>query len=321
MNNNIPKISVVMSVYNGEQYLREAIDSILNQSFTEFEFIIINDGSTDNSLQIIESYKDERIVLINQSNTGLAKALNIGIEKSRSNFIARMDADDISLPDRLQKQYDFLEQHHECVAVGGNAEVIDRDGNYVFTSNQVLNWEEIKNNLPVDPSFHSSTMYRKTAFDKVGGYPEIYGIEDSVFFNKLAKVGELRNLPDVLIKYRLCPTAVTMKSSKKDSKIIQKIINDAINNVITKEQINTLKEIALNKDLNYKTAIYHLHLAKKYLWNNYQPRLVRQNLIKSFKLNPISIIWMIYYILSFLPEKSILFLYKKVKRYNIGSFF
>ena len=213
-----------------------------------FELIIVNDGSTDKSLEIIESYRDERIVLINQENTGLAKALNSGINQAKSDYIARMDADDISMPDRLQLQYDFLEKHPECVAVGSNAEIIDKDGNYVYTSNQALSWEEIKNNLPSMPFFHSSTMYRKAAFEKVGGYPEIYRIEDIVYFNKLAKIGELCNLPDVLIKYRLCPTAVTAKSSKKDYKIIENIIIlDAVNDKITNEQINFLKLLLLIK--------------------------------------------------------------------------
>lgn len=312
MNDNIPKISVVMSVYNAEQYLGEATDSILNQTFKNFEFIIVNDGSTDSSLDIIKSYNDARIVVIDQKNTGLAKALNNGIKIAKGKYIARMDADDISMPDRLQLQYDFLEKHPECVAVGSNAEIIDKDGNYVYTSNQALCWEEIKNNLPSTPFIHSSTMYRKTDFDKVGGYPEIYRIEDVVFFNKLAKIGELRNVPDILIKYRLCPTAVTTKSSGKDSKIIENIILDAINDKITEEQKNILKSMAMNRDLKYKTAIYHLHIAKKYLWNNYQPKLARKNLIKSLKIkfNKLSVF---YYFVSLLPGNTINKLYKKLK--------
>jgi len=159
-------------------------------------------------------------------------------------------------------------------------------------------------------------MYRKAAFEKVGGYPEIYRIEDIVYFNKLAKIGELCNLPDVLIKYRLCPTAVTAKSSKKDYKIIENIIIlDAVNDKIIEEQKNILKSITMNRDSNYKTAIYYLHLAKKYLWNNYQPKLSRENLIKSLKIKfnkePI-----FYYFVSFLPERLIQKLYRKLKVTN-----
>jgi len=307
-----PKISVIMSVYNGEKYLREAINSILNQTFKNFEFIIVNDGSTDSSLDIIKSYNDARIVVIDQKNTGQGIGRNIAIKHSNGEYIAILDADDISMPDRLQLQYDFLEKHPECVAVGSNAEIIDKDSNYVYTSNQALSWEEIKNNLPSMPFIHSSTMYRKTAFDKVGGYPDMRSAEDAFLFNKFAKIGELRNLPDVLIKYRICPTAVTTKSSGKDSKIIENIILDAINDKITEEQKNILKSMAMNRDLKYKTAIYHLHIAKKYLWNNYQPKLARKNLIKSLKIkfNKLSIF---YYFVSFLPGNTINKLYKKLK--------
>ena len=107
---NTPMISVVMPVYNAEKYLDEAIKSILVQTCKDFEFIIINDGSNDKSLEIIEKYniQDERIVLINRENRGLIASLNEGIEKTKGRYIARMDADDISLPDRFEKQIEFL---------------------------------------------------------------------------------------------------------------------------------------------------------------------------------------------------------------------
>ena len=108
MNSKKPLISVIMSVYNGENYLNEAIESILNQTYANLEFIIINDGSTDKSLDIINSYTDKRIILINQQNKGLTKSLNIGIEQSNGEYIARQDADDISLPTRFDDFINFL---------------------------------------------------------------------------------------------------------------------------------------------------------------------------------------------------------------------
>lgn len=119
-----PQISVIMSVYNGEKYLREAIDSILNQTFTHFEFIIVNDGSTDKSLNIIKSYNGSRIILVQQENKGLAAALNEGIKIAKGKYIAMMDADDISLPTRLEKQIQFMEAHPEYVAIGSWANKI-----------------------------------------------------------------------------------------------------------------------------------------------------------------------------------------------------
>src|SRR3989339_1903405 len=106
-----PKISIVMPVYNCEGFLRDAIDSVLKQTFTDFELIIVNDASTDNTLSIIKSYDDLRIALINRGKLGLTRALNAGIATARGRYIARMDGDDISLPNRFQKQYDFLEKN------------------------------------------------------------------------------------------------------------------------------------------------------------------------------------------------------------------
>lgn len=310
-----PEISVIMSVYNGGEYLPEAIESILKQTYNNFEFIIINDGSTDNSLPVIKSYGDSRIVLINQENTGLAVALNNGIKIAKGKYIARMDADDISMPERLNLQYEFLEMNPEVIVVGGNAEIIEKSGNYVFTSNQLLEWAPIKNKLPETPFFHSSTMYRKSSFENVGGYPEIYRIEDVVFFNKLARIGELRNLQEVLIKYRLTPTAVTSKSSRKDGEIIQNIMLDAIEGNITSEQKGQLKYLTVNRNIKWKKSMYHLHLSKKYLWNNCQPKLARANILKSIYYRPFSIEPLFLLFLSFLPKRAIMYIYNRSKQH------
>jgi glycosyltransferase involved in cell wall biosynthesis len=302
-----------MSVYNAEEYLRKAIESILNQTFSEFEFIIINDGSKDKSLEIIESYNDERIVLINQSNTGLAKALNIGIEKSKSNFIARMDADDISLPERLQKQYDFLHKNTEYVVVGSNAIVIDNDGNYVNTSTQKITDIEVKQILPNTPFYHPSVMFLKETFLKAGKYCEsMVKAQDLVLFNRMAKYGKFYNLPEPLIKYRIVPTANSARSKIANSRFTE-ILQTAIEyNVISDADEQYLRSLIINRHSINRLSNYHLYLAKKYLWNNYQPKLARKNLIKSLKIkfNKFSIF---LYFLSFLPESAIENLYKLFK--------
>ena len=124
-------VSVVMSVYNSEKYLPEAIESILNQTYTNFEFIIINDGSTDNSLRIIKEYanKDKRIIVISRENKGLIFSLNEGIEVSKGKYIIRMDADDISLPNRLKIQLDFMEKNKDIAICGTVAITFDENNN------------------------------------------------------------------------------------------------------------------------------------------------------------------------------------------------
>ncbi len=127
-----PKVSVIMSVYNGDKYLREAIESILNQTFTDFEFIIVNDGSTDNSLEIIESYDDERIKTINnKKNIGLTKSLNKALKFAKGKYIARQDADDVSLPNRFEKQVEYLDSHPEVALVGTSVYLIDENGKII----------------------------------------------------------------------------------------------------------------------------------------------------------------------------------------------
>ena len=124
-----PKVTVLMSVYNGERFLREAVECILNQTFRDFEFLIINDGSTDGTRDIILSYKDSRIRLVNnKDNVGLTKSLNKGLAMSSGELVARQDSDDISSLHRLAQQVNFLDSHPEVVAIGSQIKAIGIHG-------------------------------------------------------------------------------------------------------------------------------------------------------------------------------------------------
>jgi glycosyltransferase involved in cell wall biosynthesis len=308
----MPLISVVMSVYNGERYLCEAIDSILCQTFIDFEYIIVNDGSTDKSLEIIHSYRDERIILIDQQNAGLANALNNGIKISNGKYIARMDADDISLSNRLEKQCYFLESNPSYIIVGSNARIIDADGNYVYTSKIKTASNDIKKMLPDRcPFYHSSVMYRKEVIEKCGYYYEPlkqYG-EDLFLWNKMQTYGDMANIEDALIHYRLVPSAATSKSGP-ELKAIAGIYSKVIKNgYIENEDLQLLYGLKLNRSQNEKMLIYYYHLAKKYLLNNHQPFLVRKNLWKSIKIRPLFLRAYFLLFLSFMPEKIISSLY------------
>ncbi len=285
MKNTIPKISVVTSVYNGQKYLREAIDSILNQTFKDFEFIIIDDGSTDNSGAIIQSYNDTRIRLIQKENKGLAAALNVGIKAAKGKYIARMDADDISIPERLEKQLDFLENRRECVAVGSNAKVIDMNGAYLYISSQPSTWKEIKKKLPSSPFFHSSTMFRKdTAIECGGYYEEIrHHFEDMVLWNKMADYGELWNIEKPLIKYRLVPLAITNRSLKTNL-VMHNICNNILElGTVRKSDMEILDKITKKKSENWKMSNYFLKIGKVYIERNFQRKKAYKNLILSIK--------------------------------------
>jgi glycosyltransferase involved in cell wall biosynthesis len=203
-----PIISVVMPVYNAEKYVAEAVESILNQTFSDFEFLIVNDGSSDGSLAILKRYaeKDRRIRLISRPNTGLVVALNEMLSKSKGEFLARMDADDIALPDRFARQVEFLQRESDVVCVGGARELIDEEGRTLTYIEDPEHNDRIQELLLAGHSCicHPSAMIRRSALLKVGGYDEsMHPAEDLDLWLRLGEVGKLANLKDKVVKYRL----------------------------------------------------------------------------------------------------------------------
>ncbi len=198
-----PKISVILSVYNGEKYLGEAIESILNQTFTDFEFLIVNDGSTDSSLNIIQSYQDERIrVINNEQNIGLTKSLNKAIRQARGEYIARQDADDISLPNRFEEQIKYFEKHPEVALLGASTYSIDNNGTTIG-KRVALSKPTIKDLLKRNCFSHGSVMFSKGVIAKLGGYNEsITYSQDYELWLRIAKYYEVGNLTEALCKLR-----------------------------------------------------------------------------------------------------------------------
>jgi len=203
-----------MSVYNGETYLGEAIESILHQEFTDFELVIIDDGSTDASAEIIESYDDPRIRFFeNEHNIGLIGSLNRGLGLAWSPYVARMDADDVSLPERLARQVDFLDAHPEIGVLGCAVEVIDGSGNPSHTrrfaaEHRVLRWRLCFGN----PIMHPTVIMRREVVNRVGGYSsDMLHAEDYDLWRRLSSVTRLANLQDVLLCLRTHEDSVTSK--------------------------------------------------------------------------------------------------------------
>jgi glycosyltransferase involved in cell wall biosynthesis len=194
-----------MPVYNAEPYLYDAIDSILNQTFHNFEFLIINDGSTDNSEKIILSYKDSRIRYIkNETNIKLIETLNKGIENARGKYIARMDADDISLPNRLEKQYAFLENHPEIGIVGTWFESFNEKGVIGISKYNTKHQEICFKQLYQINLCHGTCMIRKEILDEhdLNFNPEYIHAEDYDLFTRMSKLTKLANLEFVGYKVR-----------------------------------------------------------------------------------------------------------------------
>jgi Glycosyl transferase family 2 len=215
-----PLVSVVMSVFNGARFLREAIESILLQSFSDFEFIIINDGSIDKTGPVLDEYRrrDPRVRVYHRENRGLISSLNYGCELAKGKYIARMDADDIALRDRFLWQIDFMETHPGVAVLGTAVEFVDQTGKGLRISCHPSNPREIRRIL-LEKSFmwHPSVVMRKSAFFAVGGYRDVPHAEDYDLWLRIADHFQIANLEAVLLKYRLHPEQVSVSKCAKQA--------------------------------------------------------------------------------------------------------
>lgn len=212
----MPMITVLMSVYNGERFLRESIESILTQTFRDFEFLIINDGSTDKTREIILSYSDPRIRLIdNERNLGLTASLNLGLALATGQLIARQDADDISEPQRLAKQVAFLNVHPEVVLLGTCSNTIDASGQVLYMSTVPYDCDDIRwSDLFFCPFIHSSVIFRKDiVLSQIGPYNEAYHVaQDHELWSRIVSRFPVANLREPLVRYRLHPLSMIASS-------------------------------------------------------------------------------------------------------------
>jgi glycosyltransferase involved in cell wall biosynthesis len=211
-------VSVVLSAHNDARWLPEAIESTLGQSHTEFELLLIDDGSTDETLTIMEQYarQDARIRVISHENWGLARALNDGIRQARAEWVARMDADDVMLPSRLERQLVFVQEHPQIAVASCLNYLISETGDVVwqraaarFTTPEAVN-EAVRNGELIQ-IWHSSAILRRAAVLAVGGYrPEFSLTEDGDLWNRLLDAGyQVLEQPEFLQKFRLHPGSVS----------------------------------------------------------------------------------------------------------------
>lgn len=249
----MPKISVVMPVYNGEKFLREAIDSILNQTFSDFEFIIINDCSTDETEQIIKSYDDKRIVYVkNDNNMGVAASLNRGFDLAKGEYIARMDADDISLPQRFKAQTEFMDNNPDIAVCGCETELFgDTDKKDTYT---VFGRENMKINLLFSSCLcHPAVMLRRSVIEKEHYRYDNYfdKLEDYELWTRIILKYDFDNIHGVYFRYRIHGKQVTQNYSEEHrikSKEIRKRLLDSIGVECTDCELETYSDYCLGKE-------------------------------------------------------------------------
>ena len=203
-----PVVSVLMPIRNGEQTLDEAVQSILAQTFRDFELIAVDDGSTDRSLQILQDFaaRDPRVRIITRPNTGIAGALNDAIKQSRGEYLARMDCDDVALPERFEKQVAFFSNHPEHVLLGSRVLLVEPYGTPMYATDHETEDTKIAAQLLQGVGWavvHPAAMMRASAVKSTGGYrADRVPIEDLDLFLRLTEIGKAANLPEVLLHYR-----------------------------------------------------------------------------------------------------------------------
>ncbi len=217
-----PSISVLLPVHNAEHYLRDALDSLVRQTFTEWECLAVNDGSHDSSGAILDDYarKDSRFRVIHQPASGIVEALNRGLREARGSLIARMDADDIAYPERFRKQKDFLEQNPGFLGCGAWVRFIDPHGAPIWTYRVPEDPEIIRKDLlngGIGGLIHPAMMLRKPALDKAGPYRKDYEyIEDFDLFLRLSDLGPLTSLQETLLDYRQHWKSINQVADRQD---------------------------------------------------------------------------------------------------------
>jgi len=260
-----PVISVIFSVYNGALYLREAIISILNQTYRDFEFIIVDDGSTDITSQILDEFTDDRIIRLNNSaNLGLVTSLNRALAVAKGEIIARMDADDISLPDRFQKQLAYLEKHPEIGVLGTAMVQVDEQGRHISTlipplKHELILWQTLFGCA----IFHATVMMRRQELLKAGGYDANFiHSEDLELWSRLFSKTKFANLTDVLYIRRLHRRSIISTQSinqRRDGVIIrQKLFQSILGYPVSAEIVEWLLNYNHSLTLEQKTFVRKL---------------------------------------------------------------
>jgi len=263
------KVTVLMPVYNAEKYVREAVNSILNQTFSDFEFLIIDDGSTDRSWDILNSYSDTRIRLIqNPTNLKLIATLNLGLKLATGEYIARMDADDISMPERLAKQVEFLKIHLEVGVLGTAIKIVDQWKNPIGTlqfpdeSNMARWWLHF-----ACPVAHPTVMMRRSVVERAGGYnPELIHAEDYDLWRKLATITHIANLKDVLLHYRRHESVISTLYSNQQYANGVKISQSLMAETLGENVPLSLVQLVWSPTLKTSAQIYQVSQLIYRLW-------------------------------------------------------
>jgi len=296
----MPDISVIMPVYNIEKYVAKSIEGILKQTFRDFELIIIDDASTDNTVKVIKNFDDKRIVLVRDTfHKGLATQLNFGLKLAKGEFIARMDGDDLHHTERLSIQYNILKSSTDIDVVGSNIIYIDENDNPIIEKSLPEHHTDIEFMMPFIPSvIHGSIMIRKSTINSVNGYDSSHFCEDIDLFLRLLKKGyKFYNVQKPLLYYRIIP---------KDRLYFQKQYNDYYE--ISKEYLKDFYRYGLDNEVLYDYTL-RMGLVEYYLG---KVSKARKYFFRSlFNQKKQKLLILRYLFPSLIPDRLMLFLREK----------
>ena len=311
----MPTVSVILTVYNGADTLMSCLESIRHQTFTDWECIVINDGSTDGTEVLLNNLEDPRFRVYHQKNTGIWKSRNRAIGLANAGLIANIDADDTWQPEKLQRQVAYFQQHPDCVLLGTFTNILDHHYRFLYLEKKQTNHQGLKKALEKGNQFtNSAVMFRKTAFDQVGGYPGQLpsGFEDYLLFYKLAQIGTIANYPEALVNYRVSYTSVTLRQEAPAFTALKMACIQA--QTITPENAQTLLAIAKKQrqSRSRRRAGYHFFIGRAFLFYNFKRLQAVEHFLAALRWNPLYIKTWIYFLMALvLPQKHIQKFYKK----------
>ena len=293
----MPTISVILACHNAERYLASAVRSIVAQTFRDFELILIEDGSTDRSSEICRQLaaEDSRIKLVSRPNKGLTKTLNEGLSLATAPLIARMDADDLSLPSRFEKQVAYLNQHPDCVCLGSRVTLIDPYDSPISVTDHKLDHGGIDADLLKGIGWaivHPAAMMRTDAMRRVGGYREQFTTsQDLDLWLRLAEIGKLANLSEPLLQYRQHFESVASTKHEEQWRMKEQIVGDAYD----RRGIARPKQWPFNK----RVPLPVVEQLKRWAWAALKagnPSVARKHATQVLKKDPFSIdSWRVMY--------------------------
>ena len=312
--NSTPAVTVLMPAYNAAAYIGDAIRSVLEQTFTDFELLVVNDGSTDETVKVISAFDDRRIVLIERTNGGVSAALNTGLEHARGKLIARFDADDVCYPNRLATQVAFLQANPDHVLVGSEVDYITEQGTHMYHYRCfAYDDTEIRKKLfYYCPFIHSAVMYRLDAVHEAGGYDAMaHTFEDYFLWVKLLQFGKAANLRQSLIRVRLNPESVTIDEKWRGSRFRQLRRTIITSGKITNNQETELLQILREQNnARMKNGAYYALCAKKYLTDNYMPETALEYAWEAIKTSPFRLDNYALWLACHLPQPVIQWLHR-----------